>query len=231
MKLTTLFLCFFLSCGIGWAQSGEKNFIDQNYIEVTGTAEMEVVPDEIYLKIVLSEKDKGKKSLEVMEKDMVAVLKRLGIDVRKDLLIKDLSSDFKYYFLKRTAIQTEKEYQLCLHGAEKVGPLLVELEKAGISNISVDRVDHSRLESFRREVKINAVKAAKEKAAAFAEALGQQAGRALYISESGGGYYPRANGIVNVSFKAASMMDEAAPELDFEKIFLKHSVLVRFELK
>ena len=64
MKLTTLVLCLFLSWGISRAQTGEKNFIDQNYIEVTGTAEMEIVPDEIYLKIVLSEKDKGKKSLE-----------------------------------------------------------------------------------------------------------------------------------------------------------------------
>ena len=56
MKLTTLVLCLFLSWGISRAQTGEKNFIDQNYIEVTGTAEMEIVPDEIYLKIVLSEK-------------------------------------------------------------------------------------------------------------------------------------------------------------------------------
>ena len=110
----------------------------------------------------------------------------------------------------------------------------MELEKAGISNISIDRVDHSQLEKLRREVKINAVKAAKEKADAFAEAVGQKAGRALYISESGGGYYPRLSAVANVSFKAASVMDageEMAPVLDFEKIPLKHSVLVRFELK
>lgn len=60
MKLTTLVLCLFLSWGISRAQTGEKNFIDQNYIEVTGTAEMEIVPDEIYLKIVLSERIKEK---------------------------------------------------------------------------------------------------------------------------------------------------------------------------
>lgn len=229
MKWIALVSCLFLGWGICGAQSGEKNFIDQNYIEVTGTAEMEIVPDEIYLKIVLSEKDKGKKSLEEMEKEMLSILKKAGIDVRKDLLIKDLSSDFKSYFLKRTAIQTEKEYQLCLHGADKVGTLLVELEKAGISNISVDRVDHSQLEKFRREVKVNAVKAAKEKADAFAEAVGQKAGRALYIGESGGGYYSRA--AVNASFMTDSGMAEGAPVLDFEKIPLKHSVVVRFELK
>ncbi|MDA3891149.1 MAG: hypothetical protein PF517_05735 [Salinivirgaceae bacterium] len=39
------------------AQTGTKNFIDQNYIEVTGKAELNVVPDEIFLKILISEKD------------------------------------------------------------------------------------------------------------------------------------------------------------------------------
>ena len=35
----------------GMAQVGSKNFIDQNYIELSGTAELEVVPDEIYISI------------------------------------------------------------------------------------------------------------------------------------------------------------------------------------
>lgn len=48
--------------GLGrYGSNGGKNFIDQNYVEVTGTAELEIVPDEIYLRIVISEKDKGKK--------------------------------------------------------------------------------------------------------------------------------------------------------------------------
>lgn len=143
MKIGCMICGLILYSLTGLAQTGEKNFIDQNYIEVTGTAEMEIVPDEIYLKIVISEKDKGKKSVEQQEKVLVAVLEKLGIDVRKSLVIKDLSSNFKDYFLKRTAIQTEKEYQLCLQGAEKIGPLLADLEAAGISNITVDRVDHS----------------------------------------------------------------------------------------
>ena len=39
------------------AQSGAKNYIDQNYIEITGKAEMEVTPDEIYLKIIVDENE------------------------------------------------------------------------------------------------------------------------------------------------------------------------------
>lgn len=217
------------------AQTGEKNFIDQNYVEVTGTVEKEIVPDEIYLRIVISEKDKGKKTVEQQEKEMVRILENLGIDVRKDLSIADVSSNFKSYFLKRTAIQTSKNYQLLLHGTQKLGNLLVALEGAGISNISVDRVDHSRLEELRRECKVEAVKMAKEKAQAYAEALGQQIGRALYINEYNTGYTGRSVMYSNMKVRGlAGVMeeaDEAMPEIDFEKIPLKASILVRFELK
>lgn len=168
MKIVCIVLSLLLGSFVTMAQSGEKNFIDQNYIEVSGTAEMEIVPDQIYLKIVISEKDKGKKTVEQQEKAMIAILQKLGIDVRKDLLMKDMSSNFKSYFLKKTVVQTEKEYQLCLHGADKIGPLLSALEAADISNISIDRVDHSQMDKFRQEVKIEAVKVAKTKAEAFA---------------------------------------------------------------
>jgi len=230
MKIGCIVVLFLFEAMVSMAQIGEKNFIDQNYMEVVGTAEMEIVPDEIYLKIIISEKDKGKKSVEEQEKKMTEVLQKLGIDIRKDLLIKDLSSDFRAYLLKRATIQTEKEYQLCLHGAEKMGQLLVDLEAAGISNISVDRLDHSQLEKCRREVKVNAVKAAREKAEAFAEALGQKVGRALYVGENGNGYYSHQNVAANVRIRGAAMVPEV-PALDFEKIQLKYSVLVRFELK
>lgn len=231
MKIRGMICGLMLCSSAVAAQTGEKNFIDQNYIEVTGTAEMEIVPDEIYLKIVISEKDKGKKSVEQQEKVLVAVLEKLGIDVRRDLSIKDLSSNFKDYFLKRTVIQTEKEYQLCLQAAEKIRPLLEDLEAAGISNITVDRVDHSQLEKFRREVKVNAVKIAKEKAEAFAEALGQQAGRALYIGEHGGSYLPFSNSVANIRVRGGVSPGNEEVTLDFEKIPLKYSVTVRFELK
>lgn len=40
----------------------EKNFIDQNYIEITGRAEREVAPDEICLNITIKEKDNNEKA-------------------------------------------------------------------------------------------------------------------------------------------------------------------------
>ena len=64
MKKTVLLLVLFLgTLALGMAQSKENDFLDQPYIEVTGTAMMEVVPDEIYVKIILREKDqRGRRS-------------------------------------------------------------------------------------------------------------------------------------------------------------------------
>ena len=216
------------------AQNGEKNFIDKPYIEVTGKAEMEVTPDRIYMSITINEKDsKGKIVLAQSEKDMIAKLKTLGIDTKKDLSVKDMSSNFKKYWVKSSEIMTSKEYQLLVTNAQTAGTVMQELEKIGISNVSIERVDHSQMEQFRREVKINAVKIAKEKAIAMASAIGQTAGKAIYIQEIEYGnnmMMGRMAGMAsNVSMKVSSA-DIAVPDIEFEKIKLEYQVNAKFEL-
>ena len=67
-----------------FSQNGEKNFIDQNYIEVTGKAEMDIIPDLIYLNIILSDKDnKNKQSLDEIDKSMISKFTEIGIDINK----------------------------------------------------------------------------------------------------------------------------------------------------
>jgi len=87
---------------------------------------------------------------------MVSALEKLGIDVSKDLLIKDISSNFKYYLLTKNDILLTKEYQILVRDGKIASQIFIELEKIGISNVSIDRLDHSKIEQFRREVKINA---------------------------------------------------------------------------
>lgn len=211
----------------------EKNFIDQPYMEVTGKAELEVTPDEIYLTIRINEGDnKAKQSVEELEKAMIKTLILLDIDVEKDLTIVDFSSNFKNYLLKRTAILTAKQYQLKVTDGKTTAAVFTELEKIGISNISIDRVGHSKMDELRNEVKVMAIKAAKQKASLLAEAIGQKAGNALYIQELGNGYYPRVQRAGNMMMKAVAEAspEEPLPDIEFEKIKLEYSILVRFEL-
>jgi len=211
-----------------------KNFIDRPYIEVTGKAELEVTPDEIYLNIVIKEADnKNKESVEDLERKMFSAIKKLGIDASKDLVIMDFASNFKTYWLKKSNIYTSKEYQLLVHDGATAGKVFRELERIGISNINIARVDHSEIEKYRQEVKINAIKAGKNKATALTNAIGEKTGKALYIQEINNGYYPRQNFNANImvrSFAADALGSEVMPEIEFEKIKLEYSILLRFEI-
>ena len=229
-KLVILLLMF---ASISYAQM-EKNFIDQPYIEVTGKAELDVIPNEIYMQIIINETDnKGKKSVETLEKEMMKKLKEIGIDITKDLSIKDFTSNFKSYFLKKTDILTSKKYQLLVHDGKTAGMVFFELESIGLSNISIERVDNSELTRLRNKVKVNAIKAAKEKASMLAHAIGQMASSAIFIQEQNPGYYRRPQMATNIMVKSMAMdaSPEVMPEIEFEKIHLEYSILVRFALQ
>ncbi len=214
------------------AQQGNKNFIDQNYIEVTGKAEMEIAPDMIYLRIVIDEKDeKNRVSIDQKEKQMISALKKIGVDVEEDLLIKDMSSQFRRYLLSKDDISLSKEYQLLVHDGKMAGEVFLKLEEIEISNIKIQKLDHSKIEDFRRQVKVDAIKAAKSKAQDLAGAVDQEIGKALFIQELNNiSRYGEMNKMANsVSFYANSKVNDTI--LDFEKIILEYSILCRFELK
>jgi uncharacterized protein YggE len=229
-----LMLLFVLLSSAMFAQPGDKNFIDQNYIEVTGKSEMEVTPDLIYLKVQLNEKDtKNKVSVSELEAQMFEKLKGIGIDLSKDLVIKDISSHFKDYLLSHTDILLSKEYQVLVHNGKTASQVFLELEKIGISNVSVDHLDNSNIVGFRKEVKINAIKAAKEKAESLAVAIDQGIGRALYIQELDNtmNFDRNANSIKIRGYSGSFKAESADLDFDFEKIKLEYSILCRFELK
>lgn len=232
--LVGLFLTFTLSA---FSQVGEKNFIDQNFIEVTGKAELDIVPDLIYLKIILSEKDnKNKQSLNEIEKSMIGKLTDIGVDINKDLSIKDFASNFKNYWLSKSDIVLTKEYQLIVHETKTLQKVFFELQNLGISNLTIEKLDHSKIEKFREDVKNNAIKAAKNKAESLTSTINQSIGKAIYIQELDNHMFSNALqgrlAGVNLRVKGyAENQDESLPDIEFEKINLQYSILVRFELK
>ena len=183
MKKNIIILVISLFASSVFAQA-QKNFIDQNYIEVKGKANLEVVPDEIYVNIHLDENDtRQNESIEKLEEQMFAALKKLGINLEKQLSVADYSGNLQSHFLRRKNIKKAKDFQLLLHDANTLAKVFVELDKMKISNIFVAKVDHSKIEEYRQQVKVDAVKAGKAKAKALAEAIDQSVGRAIYINE------------------------------------------------
>ncbi len=234
-----IFIVFIILTLNSFSQTGEKNFIDQNYIEVTGKAEMEVIPNEIYLKIIVNEKDlKGKQELQEVEKSMLEKLSEIGIDISKQLAIRDIASNFQKYWLKGSEINSVKEYQLKVGNAKVAGQVIRELESLGLSNISIEKIEHSEIQKFRTEVKIMAMKAAKEKAISLTNAIDQNIGKAIYIQEMNNQVYNalqgRVAGLSNIVVRGYGYSDKSKMEqmeIEFEKIKLEYSILARFEIE
>ncbi|MEH0153554.1 SIMPL domain-containing protein [Limibacter armeniacum] len=216
----------------GFSQQVSKNFIDENYIEVTGKAEMEITPNQIYLKVIISEKDnKGKVSIDILEKQMIEKLEGINIDIDKQLTVNDMASNFKFYWTGKTDIFTAKEFQVLVSDAMTAGKVFQELESIGISNISISKLDHTEIEKYRQQVKVEAIKAAKVKAQALASAIDQEIGKALYIKERETPSYPNTTSNIIIrgssSFKASGVQ---MPKVEFGKINLSYEVSACFKL-
>lgn len=203
-----------------------------SYIQVNGRAEREIAPDEFYLQIVINERDsKGKVSVESQQRDMIAALKRLGVNVEKQLKVANLSSEF---FKKNTSVATAK-YQLQLGSSAEVGKVWQALDGLGISNVSILKVSHSQLERYKSEVRVEAMRNAKQNAATLAEAIGQTIGKCFYVYDSNNDVMPvfYNNMAVMRSAKTFDAAEAAAGEepLDFKTIKLQYSVQAKFVLE
>ena len=227
---------FFSIVVIGKSQT-TKNFIDQAYIEVNGSADTAITPNEIYIKIIISERDtRDKVSLEDLEVKMVDALKALGINTEKDLTTNDVASNFKYYFLKGKDVLKTKQYILKVNDAVTVTKVIGQLEDLGISNTSIDRVDYSEIESIKNLVRIKAVENAKARALALTHPLNQSVGTAIYISDIvNAGTYNFQQGalseVVVVGYGTKNKLNPELPKIEFEKIKVNSNVNVKFILK
>ena len=240
MKKFILTILFATTILFGQAQELGKNFIDQNYIEVSGFAERLITPNRIYLKILINEKDVKGKTLQQIEKSMIEKLEEVGINTPEDLVIKDFTSNFKHHWILKSDILLIKEYQLLVYDAKTAGQVFMELEKLGISNISIEKLYHSEIDKFRQEVKRESIKSAQNEAKVLTAAINQDVGRAIYIIENHiknvnmtGALEGKAKGIVvrGISSKAIYGSRAAQPDIGFEKIKLEYHITVKFELK
>ncbi|TBN01855.1 SIMPL domain-containing protein [Hyunsoonleella flava] len=230
-----LFALLFLCYAFSFSQSGQKNFIDQPFIEVTGTVETEIIPNEIFLKIVLNENDKrGKLSIEKQENQMILTLKTLNINVDKNLSVLDFNGSYHRKFLGDNEVVKNKHYQLIVNDGKTLGEVYEALDACDISNISITKTSHTELETFRRETKLKALKTAKEKANDYTAAIGQTIGKAIFIQEiSSNNFNVLANQLNSINSNYTQEYQSFARKienLNLKPIILKETVMAKFIL-
>lgn len=235
MLRNLFFISFIFICTTGKAQT--KNFIDQPFIEVTGSSDTLVTPNEIYIRIIISEKDsRNRTSIEEQEKTMVAGLKTLGIDVEKDLTVSDLLSNYRFYIFKQKDVLKTKSYSLKVSTAFTTGKVFILLEDLDISNASIEKIDHSALDLIKSLCRAKAAVNAKDKAALVTNYLGQTLGPAINITDleivSDNMLTGRAAGITLRGMR--SITDDfdkyVVPDVAFEKIRVRQSLNIKFIL-
>jgi len=205
------------------------------YIEVVGNGEMEIIPDQIYISFTLKERMDGKTKIliEDQEKEMKKKLMKLEIDLA-DLQLADANSDFIKIKRKKNDVIASKDYLLKVSSTGTLAKVFDLLDEIDAFNAGIQRVDHSKIKEFRKEVKMKAVQDAKEKAGYLLSAIGETVGKPLFIQEreSFDEFQPlmRKSVMANMAMDAASA-EEALPELSFQKIKLKYAVFARFAIK
>ena len=211
------------------AQEPQK---EKPFIEVVGTGEMEIIPNEIYISFTLKERMDGKNkiTIESQEAEMKKQLQKAGFNLDK-LSLADASADYVTVKRKNKEVLASKNYLMKVATTTEVASVFEVLDNVQALNGDIIRVAHSEIEKYRKEVKILAMKAAKEKAGYLLEAIGETVGKPMMIQERE--TYDDIRPMM-IRGKAAGvqaeyeMADEAVPEISFQKIKLKYSVFARF---
>ncbi len=153
-------------------------------IEVTGVAEMQIVPDEIHIAIELRERGSGnnKVSVEQQELQLRDAIKALGIDVER-LTLSDAVADYVPKKFRKDDVIARKGYMLKLADAEQVRKVFLELDRLEIDEARIHHVSHSKEQEYRRQMRVQAITAAKEKADYLLAAIGENTGPALKVEE------------------------------------------------
>jgi len=206
-------------------------------ITVSGSAETEITPDIIYLSISLKEylKDNNsKKRVEIseLENQLYNAVLKAGIP-KEDLMVNNVSSyNYATEKKKNPEFLASKQYRLKVSDLNKWDQIIASIDVKGIASTNIESYDYSKMASLRKELKIKALLAAKDKAQYMVEALGEKLGSVLDIQEINNEIYPqpiyRAMAM-KAGYESADVQGGA--DLDFKKIKLNFVVNTVFEIK
>lgn len=227
-RVILLFAAVLMALGVQ-AQS-EQAF--PSFVEVSSSAYREVAPNMVYLSITINEREsKGRITVEEQERDMVAALKKLGIDTKTDLRVSDLSSSQ----LKRSQAVKTKSYQLKMTDVALVGSVYIALNEIGITTINIENVINTNKDSIEDELRVEAIHNARDNAKLMAEALDQTIGKAFYIHTydvSVSTVRNEMDGVVVTAFGATKRADAPEPVItELRKIRISVQVRAKFVLE
>ncbi len=172
-------------------------------IEVSGTAEKEVVPDEVYFTITLQEYKKNGKKINLADMEKILLDRALKMDIKKeDLKLDNLTAySYNYYYYgygysrKRDDVMATGTYRVKLKDTEQMDKLLENNEGLNVTYAYLSNFACSKKEKYNEELREKALKITKEKATKLLAAVGAELGEVISITDGGvvnsnNSYYP-----------------------------------------
>ena len=202
------------------------------YVEVTGNSEIEIVPDKIHFIIEIREyfveefdgkskpeEYRTKVPLEQIETQLRKALSRIGIG--QEAIRTQEVGDFRRKQGQDFLIS--KTFDITLTDFNQMDKIVKSIDTKGVNLMRIGELENNDILSYHKKGKIEALKAAQQKATYLVEALGKKLGDVISIEEKGSDdVYPVAQSNV-MSSNASSF--EAYPTIK-----KSYSMLVRFEI-
>lgn len=207
-------------------------------IEVSGSAERWVTPDEFTFKVTLLERmeNKQKVTIEQQETALRRELAAIGVDVEKDLSVYDIASAYVRRKKVRDVLSL-KEYRLELKDPNKIARLQDVADSLNVLRLELEDSRHSEITRLRRETKMDAMKAARDKADYLLGSIGQRVGKPVYIKEEPDETPRRtesanvySNTTSNISYSSGRQVD-TDDALSFSQIRLRYVIVAKFEIE
>lgn len=208
--------------------------VNDRYIEVTGTSEIEIVPDKIHYLIEIreyfeeefdgkskSEEYRTKVPLGQIEQQLWKVLIDVGIP--KEAVRTQEVGD--YWRRQGQDFLVSKKYDITLTDFKQIDEIVKRIDTRGVNTMRIGELENKDMLVYHQKGKIEALKAAQRKAAYLVEALGKKLGEVIRIVEDG-------NAGMSSFFSAQSNVraSDAVSFDGFRTIKKYYSMQVRFEI-
>jgi len=181
-----LVICIMLIMPSLYAQSQAAEKIKT--ISVTGSAEMNVKPDQLDVEITIREymlNKVDKFSLDNAQSEFAKVLAAHGLD-SSDIILDDNSlfaAGWQLARKRKLEPISRMKYVISIDSSFNLAAFVNDLNRDWVEDVQLAGLRNSRSEEYRRQVKIQAIKAAKEKATYLLESIDEKLGEVLEVVE------------------------------------------------
>ena len=196
-----------------WAQEPRSE------INVSGSAEVKVVPDEVYLRLGVETRDisldAAKRQNDDRTEKILKQLKKKGVpekNIQTDFMSVEPEYDYNVLRVKSVAYVVRKSVEVKLTELRRFEEVLTEALENGVTHVHGIDFRTSQLRKHRDEARAMAIRAAKEKADALAAELGVRRGKVQSINENTWGGWWGWSGGYGWGGRGQGMMQNAVQE-------------------